>query len=96
MIKPSIDIFSYHLFMFSVLRYFHTIAIALKYVVRQIPSNAAGLGKEITASNVATESAFQHELNEAGVDMKNQLSAIYQDLKNFPKLDIKVFTIHLG
>ena len=66
-------------FIFSVLQHFLTIAIALKDVASQILSNAAGLGKEITASIVATENAFRHESNEVGVDFKHQLRVIYQD-----------------
>ena len=61
--KAFIDIFSYHLFIFSVLLDFRTIAIALKDAASQMLSNAAGLGKETTASIVATESAVHHELN---------------------------------
>ena len=76
MIKPFLNMFSYHLFISSVLLHFHTIAIALKDVVSQIPSNAAGLGKETTANIVATESAVQHEPNKVGIDLKNQLSVI--------------------
>ena len=68
-----------HLFISLVLLDFRTIAIALKDVASQILSNAAGLGKEITASIVATESVFQHEPNEAGVDLNNQLRVFYQD-----------------
>ena len=78
MTKPS-AICEYHLFISSDLQELCTIAIALKDVASQIPSNVAGLGKEITASIVATESAVQHEPNEAGVDLKNKLSVIYQD-----------------
>ena len=70
MTKPSINIFSYNFFISSVLLHFRTIAIALKDVEGQILSNAAGLGKEITASIVATESAVQHESNIVGVYLK--------------------------
>ena len=67
-------------FSFLVLQHFLTIAIALKDVANQILSNAAGLGKEITASNAATENVFQHESNIAEMDLKPQLRLIYQDL----------------
>ena len=65
-----------------------TIAIALKDVASQILSNAAGLGKEITASSVATENAVQHESNEAGVDLKPQLR-VQSRLRNPVKVRYK-------
>ena len=77
---PSINMFSYHFFISSVLLHFRTIAIALKDVAGQTLSNAAGLGKEITASNAATENVFQHESNIAEMDLKPQLRVIYKDL----------------
>ena len=77
--KISINMLLLSFFTFLVLQHFLTIAIALKDVANQILSNVAGLGKEITASNVATENAFRHESNKVGVDLKHQLGVIYQD-----------------
>ena len=61
MTKPSKIYSNHHLFKSSGLQEYCTIATALKDVVSQIQSNVAGLGKEITASIVATENAYQHE-----------------------------------
>ena len=69
----------YRFFISLGLLHFRTIAIALKDVASQILSNAAGLGKEITASIVVTENVFRHEPNEVGVDLKHQLCVNYQD-----------------
>ena len=96
MTKPSINIFSYTFFISSVLLHFCTIAIALKDVAGQILSNAAGLGKEITASNAATENVFRHESNIAEMDLKHQLRIIYHDLAILSKIKyIKVIIEHL-
>ena len=75
----SINIQFIIFFISSGLLHFRTIAIALKDVASQILSNAAGLGKEITASIVVTENVFRHEPNEVGVDLKHQLCVNYQD-----------------
>lgn len=69
----------------------------LKDVAGQILLNARYLlGKEITASNAATENVFRHESNIGEMDLKHQLRIIYQDLAILSKIRyIKVIIEHL-
>ena len=80
-------------FYISVPLHFPTIAIALKDVASQILSNAAGLGKEITASTVATGNVFRHEPKVVGMDLKHQVFVIYYPLKrnHFKTLNLEAF-----
>ena len=56
----------------------------------QLLSNARyRVGKEITASNAATENVFRHELNIAEMDLKHQSRVIYRDLDILSKIRYK-------
>ena len=73
--------------------HFRTVAIAWKDVASQIVSNAAGLGKGITASIVATENVFRHESKVVGVDLKHQLLVIHHQIQW--NLDFQAKSVYL-